>query len=59
MFYVHQLVGGAFVPNPDNKPTIDHIDKNKSNNKASNLRWAAVIEKARNRGLQTNNISGT
>lgn len=36
---VHRLVGKAFIPNPDNKPEIDHIDKNRSNNNVDNLRW--------------------
>lgn len=40
-FLVHQLVALAFVPNDDPivKDTVDHIDMDKTNNKASNLRW--------------------
>lgn len=40
-FLVHQLVGLAFIPNdnPIEKNTIDHIDLDKTNNAASNLRW--------------------
>jgi len=37
---IHRLVALAFIPNPDNLPTIDHIDRNKSNNNVNNLRWA-------------------
>jgi len=37
---IHRLVGLVFLPNPDNLPTIDHIDRNKSNNNVNNLRWA-------------------
>lgn len=41
---VHRLVAEYFVPNPDNLPTVDHIDGNKRNNKANNLRWADEFE---------------
>ena len=36
--HLHKVVALAFVPNPDNKPYIDHIDRNKKNNRASNKR---------------------
>ena len=39
MFRVHRLVAAAFIPNPDNLPEIDHIDGNRANNDATNLRW--------------------
>lgn len=45
---VHRLVGLTFVPNPENKPEIDHIDGNPSNNRADNLRWVTRIENANN-----------
>lgn len=38
-YYVHRLVAKAFVPNPGNLPVIDHVDHDRANNKASNLRW--------------------
>lgn len=38
-FLVHRLVAMAFVENPDNLPVIDHIDGDRHNNDASNLRW--------------------
>ena len=39
-YFIHGLVGLAFLLNPDNKPIINHIDKNKHNNNLINLEWA-------------------
>ena len=41
---VHRLVGEAFIPNKDNLPCIDHIDGNRENNSADNLRWCTTKE---------------
>ena len=45
---VHRLVAEAFIPNLDSKPQIDHIDRCKSNNVVSNLRWATAFENSMN-----------
>ena len=43
-YSVHKLVSLAFIPNPENKTTINHIDGNKRNNNVSNLEWATEKE---------------
>jgi hypothetical protein len=45
----HRVVALAFIPNPENKPTIDHIDRNQSNNAVTNLRWATYCENNQNK----------
>lgn len=41
---IHQLVAIAWVPNPDSKPFVGHLDNDRLNNKASNLYWCTARE---------------
>lgn len=47
-YFVHKLVAIAFIPNPYNKPHVDHIDTNPLNNNVENLKWVTIKENNNN-----------
>lgn len=53
-FKVHRLVGLHFIPNPDNKPFIDHINRIRNDNRVENLRWATNGENIINQDGRSN-----
>lgn len=57
-WYIHRLVGFHFIPNPENKPQINHIDGNPSNNVAENLEWVTNEENQRHAVLNNLHFQG-
>ena len=57
-YRLHRLIALHFIPNPENKPEIDHKDGNPLNNLIENLRWATRQEQGRNQKTPITNTTG-
>lgn len=47
-YLVHRLIAETFILNPENKPEVDHINRNRGDNRIENLRWVTSSENKRN-----------
>ena len=47
----HRIIAEQFVPNPDNLPMIDHINRIKTDNRIENLRWVSGSDNQRNKSI--------
>lgn len=54
--YIHRLVAQHFIPNPEGKKCVNHIDHNKSNNVVSNLEWVTAKENTKH-GIDAGRIN--
>ena len=55
-FFIHRAVAELFIPNPENKPCVDHINTDRSDNRVENLRWVTYKENNSN-PLTRNHVS--
>lgn len=54
----HRIIAQAFIPNPLNKPQVNHIDNNRLNNNISNLEWVTALENTHHCIKQKRNMFG-
>lgn len=56
--YIHRLIGECFIENPGNMAIIDHVNRDKSDNRIENLRWCSITENNRNSARHDNDMYG-
>ena len=55
---IHRLVGIHYIPNDENKSEVDHINRDRTDNRIENLRWVSHSENQQNQGIKKNNKTG-
>lgn len=56
--FIHRLLAYTYIPNPDNLPIVDHINRNREDNRLENLRWVDDLLSAKNKGVTKNSSTG-
>jgi len=49
---IHRLLAECFIPNPENLPFVDHINRNRQDNRLENLRWCSISDNNSNRTMK-------
>ena len=57
-FKIHRLLAKMFIPNPNNYDCVDHINRDKLDNRLENLRWCTIMENNQNQTIRKTNKSG-
>lgn len=55
---LHRLIAIHYISNPENKPEVDHINRDRSDNRIENLRWVTSSENIQNTSMRNTNTSG-